>query len=631
MKVGKFQDISREILGENWQLIQRLRDVNDQSAVERILLGYKANIKAVRGAMRKSLVKKMRSDALQDIQRVIAIDSAEKDVESGDFSPGILVALLQISIDANTDLGRQEWALLEEYTSSKAATETLIVALRAWLAKMAITEVKSTHWVDVWKLYAARKLTPATPSARPSVLDAKKIGKRMDEANDLQPETIRDYFLALCHGRDDRYTNYILSATANPEGLCAFAKNVIRLANQCAIPDPDKIDEPDSEPQPISRQFVDALPLLLSQIDTPFQRITPDPLELKAAREAKKLTPNDRTHDADVIRLSRNADGILRPSDSDVEDTSDHSGPISLGELAHITRSSAAGDFELMARDESDVSRVQAILSASETNADGLVELSVDRSGVTTTADLATVNAGGTGLGLHNSDSGKPKPERVAVRAASEGAAAPMRRMLSRRASWTARIAAIAASFLITDNIAHRQRSADASQPTAVSQVRVTTSLNSLRKEETVPPMHALSVDHAVPYQVVSTPLVFHTSEVLPQGPNTCIMGGAKHVLRTAFHINDEFRLEQLAALAENAIKAVRSSALHTRSGDQVSMAYDETVGLWLVRQLRGDEVVAQATFNDTSMTQSYLKPNLFNRLWNKGKSLWQIFKGWWA
>lgn len=653
MKAGKFQDISREIVGENRQLLQQLEQVADRERVESILLAYKAAVREARGAMRKSLVKIAKREAYDRLQATITtnkaintvINAAIEDIDSGEFSPGVLVAILQASIDTATEEGKREWELLEGYTSSKMTVDKLITSLRLWLVKLDISEPKGADWIKIWKLYAARKLTPVTAPNLAGVLQPKAIGSRIDNHKDYNALTIRNYVLALCAELPAKYRDHIQLVTSTEEGLKSFAVNVLRLANQGAIPDPDQPDNGAELDKPVTALVVQALPLLLAQIDNPALRVTPVPPEPRSSTDSFVLVTGLERGD-DQIRLARNEEGTLTPLDADPE----KSGPVSLGELAKITRPAAVGDFEPLDASAGEIS----VVREREFN-DGLQAATVEKSGVMV-RDLAVHNVADSLTETSGSgavaDIIVQEPVPSTLRADTPINKGMVRSRPSKPGFWasltsfTGPMFAVAASMLIAAGFTGRSKEIDPNHSDMITDVR--SSIHTLRSTASVVSSsfngrdicthQVISAQQDTVRSVVSTTTpVFYTGDVLPQGPNTCIMGGAKHVLRSQFNIVDEMRLERLSNQAENAIRVARTAGMHTNPGDQVALAYDETSQTWFVRQIRDGQIIVSSSFvsseghNVTTANESYFKPNFLNKLWTKGKSLWQSFKGLWA
>jgi hypothetical protein len=644
MKAGKFQDISREIVGEKRQLLLQLEKVADRQRVELILLEYKAAVKAARGAMRKSLVKSAKRQAYDRLLATITANTAIEDIDSGEFSPGVLVAILQASIDTGTEAGKREWDLLEGYTSSKMTVDKLIASLRSWLVKLHISEPRGADWIKIWKLYAARKLTPVTASNLARVLSSKVIGSRIDKYKDYNPATIRDYVLALCADLPAKYRDHIQLVTSTEEGLRGFVANVLRLANQGSIPDPDQPDDASEENKPLTALLVQALPLLLAQIDNPALRVTPVPPELRFSTDSVVLF-TDPESDEDQIRLARNEEGTLTPLDA----APDKSGPVSLGELAQITRPAAVGDFEVNgASSAGEMSGVRE----REFN-EGLQAATVEESGVMVRDSEVLAGVGAL------SDTDEPvvvttalTPSPSTLRADTPLNMEVIRFLPPRPGLWsslsslTGPMFAVAASMLIAAGLTGRPKEMDTHHSDMITDVRSAMHplLSSDRGVSASGNAREICTDQVISAEqdtvrsvVSTTSPVFHTGDVLPQGPNTCIMGGAKHVLRAQFNIVDEMRLERLSNQAENAIRVARPAGMHTNPGDQVALAYDETNQIWLVRQIRDGQVIVASSFvaaevNYTTIeNESYFKPNFLHKLWTKGKSLWQSFKGFWA
>lgn len=646
MKAGKFQDISREIVGEKRQLLLQLEKVADRQRVELILLEYKAAVKAARGAMRKSLVKSAKRQAYDRLLATITANTAIEDIDSGEFSPGVLVAILQASIDTGTEAGKREWDLLEGYTSSKMTVDKLIASLRSWLVKLHISEPRGADWIKIWKLYAARKLTPVTAPNLAGVLKPQQIGSRIDNYQDYSALTIRDYVLALCADLPAKYRDHIQLVTSTEEGVRSFAANVLRLANQGAIPDPDQPDNGAELDKPVTALLVQALPLLLAQIDNPALRVTPVPPEPRFSSASIPLVTSPEKYD-DHVRLVRNGAGTLTPLDADPE----KSGPVSLGELAKITRPAAVGDFEVEgASSASEIS----VVREREFN-DGAPAQAVEKSGVMV-RDPEVLNVVDSltegNESLAEAGVSVQAPVQSAFRADTPINRGVVRSRPSKRGLWSSLISgtgpmfALAASMLIAAGMTGRPKEMDTHHSDMITDVRSAMhpllsrdrGVSASGNAREICTDQVISAEQDTVRSVVSTTSpVFHTGDVLPQGPNTCIMGGAKHVLRAQFNIVDEMRLERLSNQAENAIRVARPAGMHTNPGDQVALAYDETSQTWLVRQIRNGQVIVASSFvaaevNYTTIeNESYFKPNFLHKLWTKGKSLWQSFKGFWA
>lgn len=638
MKAGKFQDISREIVGENRQFLLQLERVADRQRVESILLEYKAAVKQARGAMLKTLIKRAKREAFTNLSTVIAIH-ANIDSDAG------LVALFQESIDINTEAGRAEWSLLESHTQSNQAAKTLIAKLSAWLKKLNIFDPQASHWVDAWKLYAGRKLIPVAQSALANVLDAKRIESRINTADDLTPETIRDFLLALCTGPDAQtQRDYITAQTDSPQKLVEFKKMVLELAQSCTLA-PAADDGSEVVPATATELLRGAAQIIFFRLTNP-SRLSPVPSEPRFGGLAMSLPTSVENPNDDAIRLVRGGDGKLSPLDADPE----KSGPVSLGKLAKITRHAAVGDFEPLDASAGEISVVRE-----RGFNDGLQAATVEKSGVMV-RDSVVLNVADSLT--ESSESGAvadvivPAPVPSTFRADTPVNRGLVRSRPSRQGlgasvtSFTGPMFAVAASMLIAAGLTGRSKEIDPNHSDMITDVR--SSIHTLRS--TAPVLSSavnerdLCTDQVISAQqdtvrsVVSTTTpVFYTGDVLPQGPNTCIMGGAKHVLRSQFNIVDEMRLERLSNQAENAIRVARTAGMHTNPGDQVALAYDETRQTWFVRQIRDGQIIVSSSFvssdgnNMTTANESYFEPNFLNKLWTKGKSLWQSFKGLWA
>lgn len=678
MKAGKFQDISREIIGDNWQLQAQLAQVADRSKVERIFLEYKTAVKNARGAMRKTLIKKARNEAFQKITNAICLQVNMDDINNeGYFSAGMLVALLQESIDTTTEAGKSEWALLENYTNSNANVELLITKLRAWLAKIGVADPKIANWVEMWKLYAGRKLTPVAPSAIATVLDAKRIESRMVTAEDLTPETVRDFFFALCNGPDAQIQrDFVTTQTDSPAKLLEFTRVVIELAQSCTLAPADD-DGTEVVPATATELLRGAAKIIFFRLTNP-SRLSPVPAAPKLTEDSKLLPQHNDPEEKPVL-LVRSAEGDLSiPEEQD----NSPSGVMSLGDRAQLSARPLEGlfdavDYSVVRERPENLAEVEhsgvivtgELTRTNETsvtsNSADFADESGDESDAGLQADLSapsdlppevasvdypsTSDTSATIRVQHSTISTEPviktsQPQLAANSDSSKRTPNSARKVVS----FGTPLLAAAFAYVFASTMANRPAPKDAGKSINSAQIStilgIRPSLTTASAALTPKENHQVRlntdrcVDRSSSLVVAAAPAlqsvpVFFSGPVLPQGHNTCIMGGAKNILRTQFHIVDERQLEELSAQAETAIRTTRSEGIHTQPGDVVALAQDATSGMWTVRQLRNGEIIAHATFIEANspLTDSYLKPSLLSRVGNKVKSWWKSFRGFWA
>ncbi len=673
----KFQTLSREVIGEHVDLLEPLGQVADRQRVESILLAYETAAKEARGAMRETLVKMARRQAFLKLSTAISLQTNMNDIDTkGEFSAGVLIALLQESIDTSTEIGKREWALLESYSGSTAAVEILIAKLRSWLVKMDVADPQITNWVEMWKLYAARKLaaipTPVTlvgadvpdmdvvlevantvevNMTTTDEPDVQAMAAHIDGSRDYSPAALKAYLLASCHGDEAEVKRaYIESETDTPEKLATFITTILNLAGDREIAEAEEVASKATS-SPVTALLTLGLQVLLFEFKRD-NRPSPVPVEPRAWHLNKGVGEFENVADEnehfDRISLGLGEDPAERskvtvladlPAVTSLPETDFPDVFISLGEeeteVSFVRPREITNPLGEATGETSGIIAVnqlgdsQAIESLKSISADpSLVDM--DKVSLTVDPAITNINARRTLTPIQNGIA-RNLPRRQGL--------------LSSLASVTGPMFAVAASMLLAAGLTGRTSGSDTnSRGEMITDVRastttlhsVTSIANSPRREREVCTDQVVNTDHNTLAVVSPKPLVFYTEDVLPEGPNTCIMGGAKHVMRTRFNIVDELRLEQLSTQAETAIRVARPVGIHTKPGDQVALAYDEVNQTWLVRQLRGGQTIVQASFASTDSAivafhNETVKPNLLTKLWNKGKSLWQSFRGLWA
>lgn len=605
------------------------------------------------------------------------IVSAATYVDHDAFNPAMVIALLQESIDTSTHDGIKEWQMLESYTVSNNSVESLLKHLRLWIKKLGIQEPTSSNWVDVWKLYYARKSASIIVSNRMYAHRlAASIATHMDTEHEYSPKTIREYLLALATGEDESaITAYIQKETDTPEKLIAFAREMLYLAGKCDAPHPE--DGENAAPAPVSVLLAAAAQMLFFKVKQrdrsgAVKKVAGDKGATKVRTEMLGMLS---ATESDLRSFTRNADGSLTESSSGAKSHVQGvtvladapqlsiilgSGQSNRGDVTEELTGVHQSDFAAFDPTDGVVSTRTNDLDATSgvwlkddfgsTAQDKPMSLE-ELAAITSLPQRAVPTIGayqsGTSQGASHpfvthtveTTDGVSQAEKAPTKVAVRATRATLRNALA----FSSPFAALAVSGLLAFAGAGRSPTATAIAPHAdvyvtqhVPLLTASTSPSVDQKVTAVSP----SFTHDVGARITQEPrqmsrLLFHSGPVLPQGINSCIHGSAKNILRNQFGIVGEVQLEDLASKAETAIRSVRHHTLHTEPGDEVSLAYDNLTGWWTVRQIRHGTMVAEAWFEsgvvEVFPTNSYLKPNLLHTLSHKVKGWWQSFKNFWV